>query len=408
MLEPLRIRDFALLWTGMTVSIVGDFFFYVAMAWQTYQLSNHTSSLGWISACYTAPLVVSLLAGGVLTDRFERRKMMIAGDLVRMSALGTAGGLSVTGNLRLWEFGLLVGATGFGDALFAPAFGSIIPEIVPNELLPQANALEWFIRPLAGLVGPALGGVVIATSGAGTALLVDAGTFAVSTAAALALSPRPLERRESRSAFREIREGFAFVRRHAWLWGTLAAAGLMNVASASRNVLLPFVIKNDIHGSAKALGLVYSFHSAAALIGAFTFGQRGLPRRYVLVMYLGWGGGLFAIAGFGLATSVPQLLAIAFAGGLGFAYGQGIWGTMMQRLVPREVLGRVTSLDWMTSISLMPVASVAVGFVASAAGSRATLVGAGLLSGVVTVLFLLAIPGLRRPELESPGKSAEP
>ena len=99
---------------------------------------------------------------------------------------------------------------------------------------------------------------------------------------------------------------------------------------------------------------------------------------------------------------------IAFAGGLGFTFGQGIWGTMMHRLVPREVLGRVTSLDWMTSISLMPVASIAVGFVAASAGSRATLVGAGLLAGGVTVLFLLMIPGLRRPELESPGQSAEP
>src|SRR3954471_9761531 len=138
-LEPLRIRDFALLWSGMSVSLVGDAIFLVALSWQTYELSNDPSALGWVLAAYMTPLVLFLLAGGVLTDRVERRKMMIAADVVRALAIGTAGTLALTGDLELWQLAVCAGATGLGDALFAPAFGSIVPEIVPRELLAQAN-----------------------------------------------------------------------------------------------------------------------------------------------------------------------------------------------------------------------------------------------------------------------------
>src|SRR4029079_7674826 len=118
-----------------------------------------------------------LLAGGVLTDRIERRKMMIAADVIRAFAIGTGGVLALTGTLELWQLAVCAAATGVGDALFAPAFGSIVPEIVPRESRAQATALDQFVRRIAGMLGPALAGVLIAVAGAGTALLVDAATF---------------------------------------------------------------------------------------------------------------------------------------------------------------------------------------------------------------------------------------
>jgi hypothetical protein len=113
------------------------------------------------------------------------------------------------------------------------------------------------------------------------------------------------------------------------------------------------------------------------------------------------------IAGYGLGTNVAELVAFGFVGGLGISFGQAIWGTMMHRLVPRALLGRVTSIDWLTSLSLMPIASAGAGLIAASVGARATLVGAGLFSGIGTVLFLL-IPGLRRPHFEPPGETTEP
>jgi MFS family permease len=182
----------------------------------------------------------------------------------------------------------------------------------------------------------------------------------------------------------------------------------MNIASSTRNVLLPFVIKNDLHASARALGFVYSAASAGALISAFAYGQHGVPRRPIVVAYLGWALSLFMIAAYGLGTTVAQLVLFGFIGGLGISFGQAIWGTLMHQLVPRQMLGRVTSIDWLASLSLMPPAAAAAGVLAGAIGARETLVAAGLLSGGVTVLFLLASPALRRTELEPARQAAEP
>jgi MFS family permease len=398
MLEPLRIRDFALLWTGMTVSLVGDGMLLVALAWQTYELSSSASSLGWIAAAYVAPMVVVLLGGGVLTDRFERRKLMIVGDLIRVVSVGGMGGLAISHDLRLWQLAMLAAVTGVGDALFAPAFGSIVPEIVPRELLVGANSLDQFVRPISNVIGPALAGVLIGSVGVGVAFVVDAATFVVSTATALRLTPRPFQPVTGRSARRELREGFSFVHARTWLWATLLVSAVVMVGPAARYVLLPDLVKNKLHASASALGLVYGSVAIGSIVAAFAYGQLGLVRRYVLVMYVSWAVALLMIAGYGIAGNVAQLVALGFVAGLGIAFGQATWGTMMHRLVPREVLGRVTSLDWLFGTSLMPMWFVAIGFVADDLGVRMTLVAAGLIGGVTTMIFPLAIRGVRDPE----------
>jgi MFS family permease len=401
MLAPLRIRDFALLWTGMTVSLIGDGILLVALTWQTYELSRSPSTLGWIAAAYVAPMAVVLLGGGVLTDRFERRKLMIAADLIRVVSVGAIGALAIAHDLRLWQLASLAALTGIGDALFAPAFGSIVPEIVPRELLVEANSLDQFVRPVSNVIGPALAGVLIAGAGVGTAFVVDAATFMVSTATALRLTPRPFAQVEERSAWRELGEGFAFVRARTWLWATLLVSAIVMVGPSARYVLLPHLVKNELHATASALGLVYASMAAGSIVAAFAYGQLGLVRRYVLVMYASWAVALLVIAGYGVAGNVAQLVALGFVAGLGIAFGQATWGTMMHRLVPREVLGRVTSLDWLFGTSLMPMWFVAIGFVADGVGVRATLIAAGLISGITTMLFPLLVPGIRDPERDT-------
>jgi MFS family permease len=404
MLEPLRIRDFALLWSGMTTSLVGDYVFLVAYPWQAYQLTSSAATVGWISALYFAPTVVFLVAGGVLTDRVERRLMMVAGDIIRAGAIGVGAVLAITHHLTLWELGIVVALGGFGQALFAPAFGSIVPEIVPAELLPQANSLDMFVRTTAGLVGPAIAGLVIASAGAGWAFAIDAATFVVSTSTALALTPRPFERHEERKrAWREARAGFAYVRAHTWLWATLLAGAFVNIGSGARNVLLPFLVKYDLHASARAFGLTFAAGSAGALISSFVYGQRGLPRRPVLVAYVAWTFSIATIVAYGLSQNVTELLCFGFVGGIGMALGNAIWGTLMHTCVPRHILGRVTSIDWMVSLSLWPVGAAASGAIANAVGARATLVGAGAL-GILACVGPLAV---FRSKLEPPREPVE-
>jgi len=252
MFEPLAERDFALLVAGSSVSLLGDGFFFVALAWQVYELSNVPTALSLVGVAWTLPLVVFILLGGVLTDRYDRRRLLIGADLLRAVVIGLMGILSVAGVLELWHLVVLIAFVGIGDAFFNPASTAIVPDLLSEAQLPQANSLQGLTRPLMmRLLGPALGGFVVAGLGAGPAFLVDGLSFAVSAAAvwAIAARPAPIEREAHgvRQTLIEMQQGFAFVRANPWCWATLLAAMLsLLVFFGPVEVLLPYLIKNRL------------------------------------------------------------------------------------------------------------------------------------------------------------------
>lgn len=401
-LRPLGIRDFALLWAGATVSLAGDGVYIVAIAWQVYELSNSPTALSLVGLAWTLPIGIFVLIGGVISDRFERRRIMIAADLVRAGAVATIGVLVLTGAVELWHLIVLAAVFGTGEAFFGPAFMSIVPEIVPRHLLLQANSLDQFIRPFAFLlVGPALGGWMVATIGPGQAFMLDAGTFLVSAAAIFLMRHRPAPREapeERISMLRDLREGFVFVRAHAWLWATLLAAAVFLLAYwGPVDVLVPYLVRNELGGDASDFGLVLACGGVGALLAAFLLGQRGFPRRHITFMYSAWGLGSLALVGFGLATEVWQMQAISLVEGALFTSGMVIWGTLVQTLVPGKLLGRVTSLDWFVSTSLVPISFALTGPVSAGLGAQTTLVAAGFAAAAVTFAFLF-VPGVRDTE----------
>jgi DHA3 family tetracycline resistance protein-like MFS transporter len=405
MLAPLAIRDYALLFAGMTVSLLGDGIYLVAIAWQVYELSNAPMALSIVGVAWTLPLVVFVLLGGVVSDRVDRRKVMIAADLIRFAGIAVLGALSVAGALELWHVIVLVAVYGAGEAFFGPAFGAIVPDIVPRDQLVQANSLNQLMRPLAHrLVGPAVGGATIALVGAGGAFLVDAGTFVVSAAALAAMQPRRPQREENEagSVVRDIREGWRFVRERTWLWGTLIAASItLLVFWGPHEVLIPYIVKNDLGGGAAALGLVFAAGGVGSVLAAIAVGQRGLPRRHITFMYVAWTLGGLAIAGYGVASALWQAMAVSFVVGALDTAGLIVWGTMIHRLVPSALLGRVESFDWLVSIALVPVSFAVTGPIAAGLGAQATLVGAGILGALGTIAFLF-LPGMRDLERRAP------
>jgi Transmembrane secretion effector len=400
----LRIRDFALLWAGMSVSLLGDGVYYVALAWQVYDLSGSPTALSVVGVAWTLPLAVFVLLGGVVTDRVERRRVMIGADLIRALAVSVIGILSLTGEVELWQLVVMAAVFGTGDAFFGPAFTSIVPQIVPRDLLLQANAFDQFVRPLGFmLLGPALGGWIVATFGPGEAFLVDAGTFLVSALTLTLLSPRPLLDRESTtSMLRDLREGFAFVRARPWLWATLVAAAVFLLAYwGPIDVLVPYRVRNELGGGADDYGLILAFGGLGSILAAALVGRRGLPGRHITVMYFSWALGSLALVGLGVGTAVWQLMGFMFVESALFTSGIVIWGTLMQTHVPGELLGRVASLDWFVSTSLVPVSFALTGPVSGAIGVQTTLVLAGVVACSVTLAFLY-VPGVRDLE-RSPG-----
>jgi DHA3 family tetracycline resistance protein-like MFS transporter len=408
LLAPLANRDFRRLWGGMCVSLLGDGVFMVALAWQAYALSNSPGAMAIVGIAMTVPTIACLLLGGAVSDRFDRRRVMLAADGIRALALALLAGLALTGTLTLAELVAVAALYGAATAFFDPAFDALVPEVLRGETLAQANSLDQLIRPLAlRLAGPAVGGPIIGLIGTGGAFAFDAASFLVSGAALMTMRPAARASAGAAPMHREILAGMHYVRRHAWLWATFAAAAVAYLLfMGPTEVLLPYLVKNELAGGAGELGLVFAAGGLGSLLCAIVIGQTGLPKHSVAFMYCAWTVATLAVAGYGLVHALWGLMLVSVAFNTLETAGTIAWATIKQRHVPGALLGRVSSLDWLISIGLLPVSFALTGPISMALGMRTTLIGAGLLGGAVTFAALF-VPGVRAlddvPETDSEG-----
>lgn len=407
MLEPLRRRDFALLTFGQAISLLGDGFYYLALTWLVYGISNVPTALSMVGLAWTLPSVLFLLVGGAFSDRHDRRRVMIGADVLRGGAIGTMAILAATGGIELWQIAGLVALVGVGDAFFNPASTALVPDLVPEQELASANALAGMYRPLMfRLVGPATAGFVVAAVGPASGLAIDALSFVVSAAAVSRIRHRPAIRAQTgfhlRQILSEVGEGLDFARTTPWIWATLIAAMLgLLVFLGPVEVLTPYLVKNRLGLGPDALGLIFAAGGIGSIGMSVLVGTIGMPRKWITAMYVGFAVGIGLSAAFGLMTALWQGVAVSFVVQASFQLGGVIWTTKLQTLVPRELLGRVSSLDWLVSTGLVPVSFALTGPVSGAIGPETTMVGAGVL-GAILMFSLLFVPGVRDPERGDP------
>jgi DHA3 family tetracycline resistance protein-like MFS transporter len=341
----------------------------------------------------TVPTIVCLLVGGAVSDRHDRRLVMLIADIGRALVLAALTALAMTGALRLWELLVIAAVYGAATAFFNPASDALVPQLLPPDALAQANSLDQLIRPLAlRLAGPAIGGLLVGAIGAGWAFALDAASFSVSAAALLAMSPAPVSAgRERRSGAREISAGLRYVRSHAWLWATLVSAAVAYLLfMGPTEVLLPYVVKHRFADGATDLGLIFASGGLGSLACALAIGQLGLPRRSLTFMYGVWTLGTLALAGYGLSNRLWGLMLVSVIFNTLETAGTIAWATAKQRHVPSHLLGRVSSLDWLISIGLLPLSYALTGPISTGLGARTTLIGAGVLGAIVTFAPMLS------------------
>ncbi|HLM33547.1 MAG TPA: MFS transporter [Gaiellaceae bacterium] len=396
LLEPLRVRDFRLLWAGMTISALGDGIYTVALAWQVYDISNTPTALSLVGVAWFVPQIAAVLLAGAIADRVDRRLLMITADVLRAVAIGVMGVLSVAGELELWHAWVLVALYGVGNSFFYPAYTALVPQVLSKDLLVQAAALRQFVRPLSmRVIGPALGGAIVAAAGPGTGFLVDAGSFVASTVALLLMSSYPLVREAGRtvgSVLGDMVDGLRYVLSQRWLSLTLLGVTLsMLFFLGPVFVLMPFVVRNHLHGGAEGLGLVLAAGGIGALIASIALAQRGLPRRPLVVVYVGWAVAAFCLIGYAESAVVWEAALVSALSVGSLITGQILWESLLQKCVPTEYLGRVASADSFVSSGLAPLSLAITGPVAGALGSLVTLRWAGIISGAILLCFLLIV-----------------
>ena len=234
--------------------------------------------------------------------------------------------------------------------------------------------------------------------GVGTAFAVDTASFALSAAMVLAMSSRESHASGGHSVAADLRQGFRFVRGNVWLWGTLVSAAVAYFLFLGPvEVLLPYVVKNSLHGSAAALGLVFAAGGLGSVGAALVMSHVGQPRRSITVIYATWTLATLAVAGYGLANSAWQLMFASFAFNALETAGTIVWMTLKQREVPAAMLGRVSSLDWLISIGLLPISFAVTGPVAAAIGAQTALVVAGAAGAAGDGIGAAPAGDVRRP-----------
>jgi MFS family permease len=412
-LRALRHRPFALLWTGQTVSRLGDSLHRIALAWWVLEKTGSATAMGTVLVLTQIPLLIFLLIGGVVVDRFPRIRIMFISDLLSGCVVAFIAVFSWLDMLQLWHIYIASLIFGFVGAFFFPAYQAVIPQLTPSELLTSANSLNGLSQRVMGIIGPSIGAALVAAGGTSITFGLDALSFFISALCVLPILRSRLEGalpgaeagEESgrpgslkpvlRRAFSDLRQGWDAVVGVPWIWITIVIFGFLNIMEASpRAVSMPFLIKNDLGADVGLLGLFSSFFSLGFVCGALWLGQykrlrRRGPLAYVSVLV---NGGLLLL--FGWKMPIPVLIASMFIYGLNFSAFGLIWNNTLQEMVPHRLLGRVYSIDALGSWVLLPVGFAIAGWATDAFGAPVVFLAGGV-GTIVLALIGLAQPAIR-------------
>lgn len=393
LLRALRHRPFALLWSGQTISTVGDRIYQVALAWWVLERTGSTVAMGTVLILTIAPMLVFLLLGGVLVDRLPRLRLMLISDLVRGVVVSLTAWLAFADRLAIAHVYALSLVFGLVDAFFQPASRAIVPEVTPAEDLPSANSLASLSGQLSGIAGPALGAAVVARGGTASAFGLDGLSFFISVCCLLPLlklASLPQQTEVSHGILGDLREGLATVTASPWLWITIAVAGISNIAYAGpMEVVLPFLIKDHFHANVSILGLFYSVSSVGSVLAALWLGRMARLRRRGLLVYGPWMAIGLLVLVMGLPIPVQGILGASFVIGACNTVLGLVWVNTLQELVPQHLLGRVTSVDYLGSYVFLPVGFAIGGWAAKLLGPAPVFVIGGALQTVLVALGLL-------------------
>ncbi|WP_433289784.1 MFS transporter [Pseudonocardia sp. CA-142604] len=410
-LRPFAHREYRLLAASMAASLFASGLWLVAIVYQVIALDGGPSELSLVAAAASAGLLVSVLIGGVAADRLPKRAVMIGVEVVRIAFAGFAGALAVTGSLQLWHLAVISFVIGAAEAFFYPAYSAILPTLLPPDELLAANGVEGTLRPIAQqALGPALAGLIIGWFVPGMALLLAAGIYALALVALIAMRAAPVVPDEGArsSILGDLAEGFRYLFRTGWLFATLAFASLyVLVLIGPIEVLLPFAVRDQTGGGASSFALILAAFGIGGAVGSLVVSSLRLPRRYLTAMILLWGAGAAPLMLLGVTRQLWVMAVATFVVGFTGAAAMVIWGTLLQRRVPRHLLGRVSSLDFFVSLALMPVSMALAGPAGEWLGVPMTFVLAG---AIPVFLAVAAIVGWRLPadEIAHPLDAPDP
>ncbi len=401
-LDVLHERSFVRYLAAVTVSSLGSGMATVALAFAVLDFGGATD-LGLVLLAREIPVVVFLLIGGVYADRLPRRVILVGCDLAKGSAQAATAALLVTGTAHVWNVALLQTLFGVANSFSRPASTGIVREAVSEERLQQGNALLGLSRSTLRIASPAIGALIVAAGDAAWAIAADAATFFASAALVTSMRLAPTVRTASNSILGDLHDGWREFVDRSWVVTLVVSFGLFQLTYFPALLVLGPLVAKDELGGAGPWGAILAVEAAGAVLGGILALRITFARPLVACELLVLPAGVLLLT---LAVPLATVLiaAIAFLTGLGFAFGDALWMSTLQRNVPEHALSRISSFDWLGSVALNPVGYALIGPLAAAAGTSRTLVVSGLVN-MATCLVAIAVPSVRRMHGRSTGEA---
>ncbi len=424
-LSPFRHSAYRRLGSALVLSTFAGGVWLVALVWEVIRIGGGASQLSVVSTAGAVGVLVPALLGGVVADRVPQKLILLVVAAVELTGMAVVALLAWTDQTQIWQLAAVSFVTGVALAFYYPAYSAWLPALVPEEDLMAVNGFEGMVRPTVGqALGPGLAGVVVGAVSTSAALGLAAG-FHLAGLLVLATVPLTAVRRERpadetagdvhpiATALADMREGWVYMVRTPWLLATLLFASVMILAMMGPfEVLIPFLIKDKLGGGPGDHAMVMAAFGIGGAVGSMAMASMRMPRRYLTWMNLMWGVGALPLLVIGFATEVWVVAVAGFALGAFFSAPMVIWGTLLQRRVPPHLLGRIASLDFFVSVSLMPVSMAMAGPVAEWLGLRTTFAIAAIVPGIAAALaiWLAKLPAdeLAHPLRDEPEPVFEP
>jgi MFS family permease len=391
-----RHRDFRLFWAGLLISVIGTWMQNAAQAWLVYELTGSSVSLGVVGACGTLPLLFLTLPSGVIADRFRKRNIVLFTQTMAMVQAFILAALIYAHLVQVWHVMVLAALLGAVNALDMPTRQAMVAELASREDLLNAVSLNSSAFNAGRIIGPAIGGVLIAEVGTATCFLINGISFGAIIVALALVAPRPPAHSSKAPMLSQIADGIAWATGERVVRSLLLLTAVASIFGMSYATLLPVFAKDVFHTGAKGYGFLMSSYAAGALTSAFLLTSMGY--RWRLGTFLTFGTFIFPVALLGVALSPYYGLAVIglFLTGVGMMLFNAVSNTILQQMPPDELRGRVMSMRALLFAGMMPLGSLQVGALGEWLGPRAAVAIGGAICLAVAALAWRGVPELRR------------
>jgi MFS family permease len=399
MWRALGHKNYRLFFSGQSISLIGSWMTRIATSWLVYRLTGSALLLGVVGFAGQIPSFILAPLAGVLVDRWNRHHLLVVTQVLALLQSLALAMLALTGLIKIWQVIVLSVFQGLINAFDMPARQAFVVEMVEKrEDLANAIALNSSMVNAARLLGPSIGGVVIAAVGEGWCFLIDAVSYLAVIASLLAMkiTPRMLGATSDANIFRQLREGWTYAMRFAPIRNVLMLLALVSLVGMPYTVLMPVFANDVLKGGPSTLGLLMAASGVGALAGAmFLAGRKtvlGLGK-FIPIMAAAFGAGLMV---FSLTRVLWLSLGLMVVTGLGFMVQMAASNTVLQTIVDEDKRGRVMSFYTMAFMGTAPFGSLLAGSVAAHIGAPRTLFFGGIGCILGALWFATTLPGLRR------------